>query len=135
LYWGWKNEQAVAKMRALVDKVEPLGGQELKNHFGSAGWVLDRARDVVCSPGTTDADSVHLMELKQVQKLHLRRTKVTDAGLVHLKELKELRGLYLVGTNVTDAGIVKLRAVLPGADICRFSFGGTFEVGRSPFGR
>ena len=113
LYWGWKNEQAaLARMRAQVWFVEPLGGDLLKEgYFGSAGWVLDRARDARCPQSTTDADLIYLKELKWLSWLDLRGTQVTDAGLFHLKELEGLRLLDLSGTQVTDAGLVHLKTL------------------------
>ncbi|MFI5380903.1 MAG: leucine-rich repeat domain-containing protein [Tepidisphaerales bacterium] len=136
LYWGWSNEQvAVANLKARVrgnyiEYIEPLGGRQFKYRLGSAGWVLDRVKGVDCSRRTTDADLVHVNELKRLKLLYLydpefvetevlrlgvpswlvvAGTQVTDAGLVHLKALNEIEELNLHGTQFTDAALVHLK--------------------------
>ena len=56
----------------------------------------------------TDAGLKHLVNLKNLKKLHLERTAVTDEGLANLSELSNLNYLNLYGTKVTDAGLDKL---------------------------
>jgi hypothetical protein len=108
LYWGWKSEQrAVASAGAEVLGRKPLGGETLKGHLGSVGWVLDRVTGIRLPMSATDADLVPLKELKGLQDLRLYWTQVTDAGLSHLKDIKDLRELEL-GTKVTNDGLVHL---------------------------
>jgi hypothetical protein len=114
LYRDWKNEQmAKAKTRAWVLKVEPLGGEKLKeklsDYLGLAQWVLDRVKIVMLEERSTDADLIYLDEFKRLQGLRLDRTQITDTGLVHLKELTGLQRLDLNGTQVTDTGLVHLK--------------------------
>ena len=70
-------------------------------------------------PLASDDDLVDLKELKGLQTLILRDTRVTDAGLAHLKDLKGLKFLDLERTRVTDAGIAELKKSLPNVMVAR----------------
>ena len=110
LYRDWKNEQAaLSKLGATPWKVEPLGGEKLKGYLGSAGWVLDRVRNLMLWEPTTEADFVYLKELKWVRALDVHNITVTDTGLVQLKAVKRLQTLYLGEKRVTDAGMAHLK--------------------------
>ena len=138
LYWGWKNEQAaMARVGRFAVLLEPLGGEKLKGHLGSAGWVLDRVSRVhemrfggkpitvsdfvypriqksLNIAGSNDRrfsapDLVHFKEFKWLEELSLDR--LTDADSIHLKDLNGLRLLDLANTEITDAGLVHLKGL------------------------
>ncbi|MEQ1751629.1 MAG: c-type cytochrome domain-containing protein, partial [Prosthecobacter sp.] len=67
-------------------------------------WV-DLARSLV-----TDAASVTLLKMVNLERLHLENTKITDAGVAKLGGLNNLEYLNLYGTKTTDGGIAKLSA-------------------------
>ena len=113
------EQRKARKQKAAVEAIEKLGGyvhydKELpvrsamlrqilgKHSYGKARLV--GLRDIQVS----DADLVHLAELKNLTDLWLDDTHVTDAGLVHLDGLRTLRFLSLDNTQVTDAGMVHL---------------------------
>jgi internalin A len=57
----------------------------------------------------TDADLVHLKDLKHVKVLYLGYvTDTTDAGLKHLESVTSLEKLALPETKITDAGLASL---------------------------
>ena len=112
LYWGWKSEQtAMAKMYSAGSVQYALGGEEFKRMFGSAAWVLYRAKCITLEPAApnTDASLVHIKHLRSLEMLDLEATNVTDAGLAHLQEVAHLRALSLDSTQITDAGLLRVK--------------------------
>jgi hypothetical protein len=61
--------------------------------------------------GASNADLVHVKELKSLIKLNLDYSEVTDAGLVELKDLRNLQFLGLAGTNISDRGVAQLKSL------------------------
>ncbi|MEK6238140.1 MAG: hypothetical protein N2C14_25790 [Planctomycetales bacterium] len=139
LGYVWRAKQ---KERAAVAALEKLGATvDYDYHFAEDGFPLASRPDppgpawqrallgddwfaaphcVFCwGEPFTDADLVHLRELKQLQWLYLHDTQVTDAGLIHLCELKQLRELVLQGTQVTGEGVTDLKKALPKCEIIR----------------
>jgi uncharacterized membrane protein len=53
----------------------------------------------------TNAAMGEIIQLKNLQKLHLENTAITNEALKSLKELPNLTYLNLVGTHITDAGV------------------------------
>jgi hypothetical protein len=79
----------------------------------NAYWQLgDNGRITVVRmqrPELTDAATVHLKNLDDLEELDLGYSGVTDAGLASIEDLPKLRSLDLYGTKVTDAGLRRLR--------------------------
>jgi hypothetical protein len=67
--------------------------------------------DLVASPSTTDVGLREIGCLAELQRLHLRRSRITDAGLAHIKALRSLEELDLGNTNVTDRGLACLEGL------------------------
>jgi hypothetical protein len=59
----------------------------------------------------TDADLADLCELRQLDSLYLRQTRVSEDGLRIVAQLPQLRRLGLCGENITDAGLRRLEAM------------------------
>jgi hypothetical protein len=132
--WVMKERRRIAARR---DALKTAGFDELfipnvllkprwREHQASWSIILlggnwpEFAMAISCrSDGTTDADLVHLVELTQLQELHLSGTRVTDAGLMHLRRLTQLQWLYLDGTQATDTGVARLQAALPNCNVYR----------------
>ena len=58
----------------------------------------------------TDQAANTLIQLKNLQKLHLENTTISDATLQKIKDLPRLMYLNLVGTKITDQGLKELAA-------------------------
>lgn len=58
----------------------------------------------------TDQAAATIVQLKNLQKLHLENTSISDATVGQIKSLPYLEYLNLVNTQVTDAGIKELAA-------------------------
>jgi thiol-disulfide isomerase/thioredoxin len=57
----------------------------------------------------SDGGVPHLLEMPQLTRLFLARTRVTDKGLSHLTALANLQFLDLTGSAVDDAGVAHLK--------------------------
>jgi formylglycine-generating enzyme required for sulfatase activity len=96
---GWIFEQGGAAPYASPDQVptnEPLH----KVH-------LYRNRQI------KDEDLARLKCLPPFRELNIEHTAITDAGLVHLIGLKNLQRVVLTGAKVTAEGVERLRAAMP----------------------
>lgn len=61
------------------------------------------------SEGVTDAELVHLENIRDVTSLILEGTQITDAGLAHVQHMESLETLWLRNCNISDEGIVHIR--------------------------
>lgn len=69
--------------------------------------LFDRVVAVNMTLSTADDDLAWLDELREVETLQLRGTKITNAGLRHLRPLRKLKKLYLAGA-VSDQALEEL---------------------------
>lgn len=105
-----------------IEAIRKLGGKLRRvRYYGR--FVVDFG-----GAGITDADLVHLKELKGILVLDLSGTKITDAGLDLLHgsgTLKSVGVLILSGTDITSAGL----SLLGGATQLK-----TLGIGRTKIG-
>jgi hypothetical protein len=91
----------------VINAADKFGDKELALLAPIAKHVVwvDLARSKV-----TDAAAETLVQMVNLERLHLENTQFSDAGLAKLGALQKLEYLNLYGDKVTDAGISKLAA-------------------------
>lgn len=91
----------------VINAADKFGDKELALLAPIAKHVVwvDLARSKV-----TDAGADTLVQMVNLERLHLENTQFSDAGLAKLGALQKLEYLNLYGDKVTDAGISKLAA-------------------------
>ena len=90
---------------AAIAAIEKLGGKvEVDQQLPDKPVI----KVYLHSTPVTDADLVHIAQLKQVQNIFLAKTQITDAGLEHLRDAHGLKTLGLNATAVTDGGLIHL---------------------------
>lgn len=91
----------------VINATDKFGDKELALLAPIAKHVVwvDLARSKV-----TDAAADTLVQMVNLERLHLENTQFSDAGLAKLGALQKLEYLNLYGDKVTDAGISKLAA-------------------------
>jgi hypothetical protein len=94
---GLRSLEGISGIRHLG-----LGEEELR----------DFSRDPIPQTGRiTDAGLSHLMNLKDLQSLHIRGLPITDAGLEPLSRLSGLHTLFLNRTKVRGPGLGRLKSL------------------------
>ena len=123
--WEWNNGRPIpnGKPRCpkwLVDRigVDYFGHvtSVYARHASDAELVhIGNLRQLEClilvGSFVTDAGLAHLEGVSSLQVLNLQRTRIADAGLPHLKKLTGLQELGLSDTGVSDAGIAHLEGL------------------------
>jgi Leucine-rich repeat (LRR) protein len=61
----------------------------------------------------TDADFVHLSQLKNLRVLNLSDTNISDQNSKHLHRLKSVTAIYLQQTKLSARALTRLRDELP----------------------
>jgi hypothetical protein len=91
----------------VINAADKFGDKELALLAPIAKHVVwvDLSRSKV-----TDAAAETLVQMVNLERLHLENTQFSDAGLAKLGALQKLEYLNLYGDKVTDAGISKLAA-------------------------
>lgn len=101
----YRQHRAIGRIKALGGEVHTIsGGPEwIRRYVGKNSMqIFDRVSGVSFNAtAITDADLVHLDDLKDVEALWLSQTGVTNAGLIHLRGMRALKALNL---NFTDTG-------------------------------
>ena len=99
--------QTITSPDDAIDFIYQVGGRIGKNRENKVVLVFLNGTDV------RDVHVKILRYLKNVESVHLRRTKVTDACLSDLEILPNLRFLYITETNITTEGIEEIKAKRP----------------------
>jgi hypothetical protein len=101
---GWLESGQITSLTAqdnAIAAIEKLGGGVRIDQNGGV-WVR------FYESSLPDQVLQHITDIKNLQGLDLRATKVTDAGLAGLIKAFELRELCLAETSVSGMGLIHL---------------------------
>ena len=90
---------------ASISAIQKLGGSA---RFVDGAWEVNFA---IRGQRLTDADLVHITDLRPLTWLNLKGTQVTDKGLARLRNLQSLQVLNLAETAISDDGLNQLKAL------------------------
>jgi len=101
---------------AYLNKLTPLRALELSDvALTGAGlanlkpWLETFENLIIDGTKISDADLIHLADLKAIKYINLGNTSITDAGLVHIAKLQSLEYVYLNNAKITDEGLMFLK--------------------------
>ncbi|MFB0555171.1 MAG: hypothetical protein ACETWQ_17825 [Phycisphaerae bacterium] len=101
---------------AYLNKLAPLRALELSDvALTGAGlanlnpWLETFENLIIDGTKISDADLIHLADLKAIKYINLRNTPITDVGLDHIGKLQSLEFFYLNNTKITDEGLMALK--------------------------
>ena len=101
---------------AYLNKLTPLRALELSDvALTGAGlanlkpWLETFENLIIDGTKISDADLIHLADLKAIKYINLKNTPITDVGLVHIGKLQSLEFFYLNNTKITDEGLMALK--------------------------
>lgn len=103
------HQQTVNASDDAIAAIEKLGGSVRTISLAARDQEVDFR---LVGANLTDADLVHVTQLKNVVSIDLSGTKITNAGLIHLKGLVTLRRLHLEKTEIGDEGIAHLTGLV-----------------------
>jgi hypothetical protein len=135
--WYAYEMNEAAKRRAVIEKIEKLGGfvryydptdttTPVEYRRGEPpkwySWLRKLHGDQHLGNAVgfgvgrmvepvTDAGMMDIAGLTELESITLCRSQITDAGLVYLKDLARLKRLTIVSPHITDAGLVHLQGL------------------------
>lgn len=72
---------------------------------------LEELSSISLGRRTSDAHIARIGEVRSLETLYLRRSRITDSGLEYLRPLTNLRSLELEGTSINDSGLRNLEGL------------------------
>jgi internalin A len=106
------SEDGKRKLQEAIPKLEIFG------NAAKVDWPAFEEKLAKVRTGKSDALELYgpevfhldrIADLRNLKKLHLRRTLLDDRGLRHLRDLSGLEELWLYQTWITDDGLVHLK--------------------------